>query len=225
MKKRHYLLLTVAILIPLAVIAASSGTTFAQSVCGLQIGSTSATTQYSGSNYGTYNQWSVQMTVPISTTCPNIGGGELWVVGNVFDTSANTNLGSANIALSPQANDYYSGQLVFTIPPYAVSHSLQLQLSAYSSYSNGQYSSLVATSTQTVTISSNSYVYSPPTTWTGYYNGSPEYCNYQNGNMYCYYSTGYYYYSSPYYYTSACYNGQAIIYYNGAYYAESCYHS
>jgi len=43
--------------------------------------------------------------------------------------------------------------------------------------------------------------------------------------MYCYYSTRYYYhYSSPYYYTSSCSNGQAIIYYNGAYYAESCYH-
>jgi len=224
MRNHHYLLLMIAILLPLAAFVAGAGTVFAQSSCGLQASSASATTQYPGTNYGTYSQWSIQLTVPVSTTCPTVNG-QIWVVGNVFDTYANTNIGSASTAMA-QTNGYYSGQLVFTLPPSAVNHSLQLQLFAYGSYVNGQFATLLGSTTQTVTVNGNSYVYSPPTAYTGYYNSSPEYCSYQNGYMYCYYPTSgyYYYYSSPYYYTSSCANGQAMIYYNGSYYAVDCHH-
>lgn len=222
MKQRNYLLLTLAVLLPLAVMAAS--TTYAQSLCGLQVGSASATTQYNGSSYGMYNNWGIQLTLPISTNCPNVGD-QLFAVANAYDSTSNTNLGSANVAMT-QSNGYFSGELVFTLPPSVVEHPLQIQISTYSSYANGQYQSLVGTATQTVTIHGNGYSYSPPAAWNGYYNSYPESCNYQNGYMYCYYPAGgyYYYYSSPYYYTSSCNGGRAVIYYNGHYHSVACYH-
>jgi hypothetical protein len=178
--------------------------------------------QYSGGNYyGPSNPWNTQLTVPISLSCPNTGA-QLWAVGNVYDTVANTNLGSSNIAMNSN-NGYYSGQLVFTLPPSVIEHLLQVQISVYSSYNYGQYGSLVATTSPTFTIDSNNYYYAPTNPYNGYYNGHPSYCYYQNGYMYCYYQSYYYSYSSPYYYMSSCFNGQAIIYYNGAYHNVNCY--
>jgi hypothetical protein len=233
---RYHVLLALAVLLPLAAAAASTGTVFAQS-CGIQIGSVSATTQYSGSYYyGMNSPWNIQMTVPISTSCPNQGG-QLWAVGNVYDTVANTNVGSNNIIMNMN-NGYPSGQLVFTVPPSVIEHLLQVQISVYNSYNNGQYSGLVATSSPTVTIHSSSpssYYYNAPSNSysysnsyyngnpTGYYNGYYYYSN--NGNYYYYYPYSYYYYSSyPSYYSGgSCWNGQTIVYYNGAYYYASCY--
>ena len=131
MKMRYYPLLTLAILLPLAAVAATSGTVLAQSFCGVQVGSATASGQYSaGDYYGPSNLWTIQLTVPISLSCPNTGG-QLWAVGNVYDTVANSNLGSANIALNSN-NGYYSGQLGFTLPPSVVGHLLQVQISVYS---------------------------------------------------------------------------------------------
>jgi hypothetical protein len=205
----------------LAAVSAISGTVLAQSLCGVQVGSATASGQYSaGYYYGPSNSWVIQLTVPISLSCPN-NGGQLWAVGNVYDTVANTNLGSANIAMNSN-NGYYSGQLAFTLPPSVIGHLLQVQISVYSSYNYGQYGSLVATTSPTFTIQSTNSYYANP--YNGYYyNGYPTSCYYQNGHMYCYYQSYYYYYSSPYYYTSSCSNGQVIIYYNGAYESVNCY--
>ena len=228
MKNRHYLLLAVAILIPLVMIAANSGTVSAQYASTLQCGSTTATTQFSGAYTGTSPQYSVQLTLPVSTVCP-AAAGQLWAVGNVYDTNTGSNVGSATIALTTASAGYYSGQLVFTLPASVIQHSLQVQVSVYNNLVNGQYTSLLAMSTQTVNVNSNSYSYTPPVTYNAYSNSYPEYCSYLNGYMYCYYSTSYgnyyHYYSSPYYYTSACYNGEAVIYHNWSYYAVSCYYS
>jgi len=229
LKNRHYLLLTLAILMPLAALAASSGTVFGQ-YCGLQIGSMTATTQYSQVNYyGQNNGYTIQLTVPISTGCANMGS-QLWAVGTVFDTVTSANLGSNNIAMNSN-NGYYSGQLIFTLPSSVVEHQLQVQIQVYNGY-NGQYSGLVAMSSPTVTIHlsySQNYpanYYSPGYYYgnqNGYYNG---YNYYYNGNYYNYYPYYYYYYSYPYQYYSgnSCFNGQAIIYYNGVYYYTSCSH-
>jgi hypothetical protein len=150
--------------------------------------------------------------------------GQLWAVGNVYDTVANSNVGSNSIAMNSNGG-YYSGQLVFTLPSSVVEHLLQVSISVYSSYNSGQYGSLVATSSPTVTIHSgslynnnqyNNYPYS------SYYYGYPNYY-YQNGYTYYYYPS-YYYYSNPTYHNgNSCFNGQTIVYYNGAYYYASCY--
>jgi hypothetical protein len=221
---RRYVLLIFAALLPLAALAVSTAPVFAQSYCGVQVGSMAASMQYYGSNYyGQNNPWNIRLTVPISMGCPN-SGGSLWTVGNIYDTVANTNLGSANVAMNAY-NGYYSGQLVFTLPPSVIEHLLQIQISVYNGYGYGQYGSLVASSSPTVTIHSSSSYYNGSTNpYNSYNNGYPQYCYYQNGYMYCYYPTYYYYYSSPSYYTSSCFNGQAITYYNGAYHYVTCYH-
>jgi hypothetical protein len=221
---RNYALLSLAVLLPLAVVAASSGLVFAQYSCPVQVSTASASTRYYGSNaYGPNNPWNIQMTMPISMSCPYMGGsyGQLWAVGNVYDTVTNTNVGSNNIVMNSNGG-YYSGQLVFTLPSSVVEHMLQVSISVYSSYNNGQYGSLVATSSPTVTIHSSSLYNN------NQYNNYP-YSSYNSGYPNYYYQNGYnypynYYYSSPYYYQRySCFNGQAIVYYNGGYYYASCY--
>ena len=201
---------------------------FAQS-CPLQVGSISAT-QYSGSSYyyGASSS-NVQMTMPVSVSCPFMG--QLWAVANVYDQVTNTNVGSNNILLNSNGADYYSGQLVFSLPYSVVEHQLQVSISVYNNYSNGQYSSLVATSSPTVTIHAssiynngyqyNNYPYYGSYPYYYYSYGYPSYYYYSNGYTY-YYSPYYYYYPSYYHSSSSCYNGQTIIYYDGAYYYASC---
>ncbi|HUK27582.1 MAG TPA: hypothetical protein VLV31_04090, partial [Candidatus Acidoferrales bacterium] len=103
MKMRYYPLLLLAILLPLAVVAASSGLVFAQSSCPVQVGNASAVTTASG----------VQVTVPVSVNCANAN--TLFAVGNIYDMVTNSNLGSTSIAMNWN-NGYYSGNLVFTVP-------------------------------------------------------------------------------------------------------------
>jgi hypothetical protein len=165
-------------------------------------------------------------------------GGSLWAVGNAYDTVANTNVGSANTAINSNGG-YNGGQLVFTLPPSVVEHQLQISITVYSNYNNGQYGSAVGSTSQTLTIHSNSYstpAYphnNSPTypsypsnyyqSYPSYYNGYPMYYYYYNGNYYYYYPTNYYNYYPSYQQVSGCYNGQAIVYYNGAYYYVRCY--
>jgi len=188
-----------------------------------------ASTQYSGNYYGQTNPYSIQLTVPLSTSCPS-SGNLLWAVGTVYDTYSNINIGSSNAPMS-LVNGYYSGQLVFAVPLSVVGHQLQVQIQVYNSYVNGQFGGLVATSSPTVTVNPSGYY--PPTGTNGYYNGAPNgyfsnyyyyygYPTYNNGYPYYYYNNGYpsysypypsysypyYYYSSPYYhYGSGCYYG------------------
>lgn len=236
LKMSHYALLTLAVLLPLAAVAAS-GLVFAQYSCPVQVSTASASTQYYGSNaYGSNNPYNIQMTMPISMSCPYMGGtyGQLWAVGNVYDTVANTNVGSNSIVMNSNGG-YYSGQLAFTLPSSVVEHLLQVSISVYSSYNNGQYGSLVATSSSTVTIHSsalynnNQYNNNPYYSnynnypYSSYYYGYPTYYYYQNGYMYYYYPYNYYSSSPNNYQGNSCFNGQAIVYYNGAYYYASCY--
>ena len=227
-----------ALLLPLAAVGVSGGSVFAQSYCSVQVGTATATTQYYGSNsYGSYSSWNIQLTLPVSASCQNMGG-TLWAVGNAYDTVANMNVGSANTAINSNGG-YNGGQLVFTLQPSVVEHLLQISITVYSNYNNGQYGSVVGSTSQTLTIHSNSY--STPTypynnsptypsypsnyyqSYPSYYNGYPMYYYYYNGNYYYYYPSSYYNYYPSYQQVSGCYNGQAIVYYNGAYYYVSCY--
>jgi len=184
-----------------------------------------ATTQNYGSNsYGSYNPYNIQLTLPLSTSCQNVGG-QLWAVGNVYDTVSNSNLGSANSAINFNGG-YYSGQLVFTLPSSVVEHLLQVSISIYSNYNNGQYGSVVGGTSQTLTIHANSSYSNPGYPYNGNYppnynNGYQMYYCYQNG--YCYYYPSNYYNYPNYQQVGSCYNGQAIVYYNEAYYYVSCY--
>ena len=157
-------------------------------------------------------------------------GGSLWAVGNAYDTVANSNVGSANTAVNSNGG-YNGGRLVFTLPPSVVEHQLQISITVYSNYNNGQYGSVVGSTSATVTIHSNGssapsnsyYGNYPPYNYNYYYNGYPMYYYYQNGYVYYYYPSYYNYYSPNAYVVGSCYDGQAIVYYNGAYYYVSCY--
>jgi hypothetical protein len=215
-----------ALLLPLAAVAANSSPVFAQSACGAQVNSSiTATQQYYGSS-GSYDasnyNWNIQMSVPVSASC-SYTRGQLYATGNAFDTTSGTNLASANTVLNNVNGGYYNGQLVFTLPPSVMGHPLQISISVYSNY-NGQYGSLVATTSQSVTIHpSNSYYQS--NYQNNYQNNYPSYY-YNQYPRYHYYRYGYrsyyYYYYNP--YTNGCsYNNQVtVVYYNGYYHYVNC---
>jgi len=212
-------MLAFAILLPLAAAAASAGTVYGQN-CGLQVGSMAATTQNSGSYYGSSYPYNIQLTVPMTISCN--AGPEVWTTGTAYDTVTNTNLGTNYVTMSSN-NGYYSGQLVFNLPSSVVGHQLQVQIQVYNNYNNGQYSGLVATSSPTVTVNpSGNY---PSTGSYGYYNGYPSYSNsYYNGystgcyNGYYYYSSGgYYYYGYPYSYSCSYSYSYPYYYYYYSY--------
>ena len=233
MKNRSYALLAFAMLLSTASIAVGAGNVFAQS-CGIQVGSVAGFAQYSGSYYGSYNPYTIQLVVPLSLSCAN-SGNPLWAVGTVYDTITGTSLVSNNMAIG--WTNGYSGQLAFNLPTSVVGHLLQVQVQVYNSYSNGQYGGLVATASPTVVVNPGDY-YEPATSY-GYYNGYPN--GYYNGYYYqpgypsgYYYNNGnpypsypypsypnyYYYYSYPYFqYYSCSPNG----YYANGYYSSSCY--
>jgi len=141
------------------------------------------TAQLSYSIPSTYNNSNVQMVVPVSATCSFITG-QLYVVGNAYDQSLNTNLGSVNTALIPTGGNIFSGQLTFNLPSYVQGHTVQVTISIYS---NGPNGGILTTAAQTVQVPNATYSY--PTNY--YY---PSNCYYP-GN-YCYYP-GYYYPSPP----------------------------
>jgi hypothetical protein len=118
----------------------------------------------------------VQVIVPISTTC-SFTGGQLYAVGDAYDTSLNENLGSVNTALvSINAGNVYTGQLVFNIPSTAQGHTVQISVSIYNGGLNGP---ILTTATQTVQVPSNYY-----------YNYPGNYC-YPGYNCYIWYYPSY----------------------------------
>lgn len=196
---------------PLAA-AASTGVVYGQN-CGLQVGSMTATTQNSGSYYGSSYPYNIQLTVPMTMSCN--AGPQVWATGTAYDTVTNTNLGTNYVTMNSNSG-YYSGQLVFNLPSSVVEHQLQVQIQVYNSYNNGQYSGLVASSSPTVTVNPTGNY--PSTGSYSYYNGYPTGCyngyyyysyggSYYSGYPYSYscsssysYPYYYYYYSYPYYY-------------------------
>src|SRR5208283_3158017 len=130
----------------------------------------------------TYNSY-VQLIVPVSATCSFITG-QLYVVGNAYDQTLNTNLGSANTVLNPSGGNVFSGQLIFNLPFNVQGHTVQVTISIYN---NGLNGGILTTAVQTIQVPGSTY--SNPANY--YYPGN---CNYP-GN-YCYYP-GYYYYPSP----------------------------
>jgi hypothetical protein len=214
-------MILLALLLAAGIAIANSPIVSAQS-CNVSLGTSSLTsTQY---DYNSY----VGVNTPVSVSCSYYAG-QLYAVGNAFDTSSNINLGSVSTTLTSTYGGY-SGHLTFRLPPSTFGHEVRLLVSVYGSpygyygNSNGQ---LLAQAAQMVKLTvnyQNGYPYG--NCYSAYScNGYNQnyYC--QNG-MYCYpanYCNGNYqncYQNGVYCNNSYCYTYQPTCYYynNGYYY-------
>ncbi len=154
--------------------------------CVAQLGYSSlSTTQY-------YYNSNIGINVPVSASCSFMGG-QLYAVGDAYDTAVNTDLGLVSTMLTPvYGNSNYNGQLVFNLPASIVGHSVQITVSIYSGspygYSSGGNGLLLATAAQRVQVNvsndQNGYYQScgyysgcsnpPPAGYTGNYNACPS---------------------------------------------------
>jgi len=185
--------------------------------CQAQLGSPNVSSQsyYYGLNF--------QVTVPVSASC-SFYAGQLYASGTAYDTSYNTNIGTANAVLTSTYAGYgYTGQVTFTLPTSEQSHAVQFSVSVYGTqngYYGGPYGGLLAQASATFVVGPSYYQgyplypsYTPPSsssypTYPAYpaYAVNPYYSGsryYQNQGGY-YYMRGYYNY---YHYGGASHNG------------------
>jgi len=213
--------------------AGQSALVFAQS-CNASIGSSSLTsTQYYYNSY-------LGISTPVSAYC-SFYAGQLYAVGDVFDTSANVDLGSRSTTLTlTYGGNTYTGQLSFSLPPSVIGHQLRLMVSVYGEqygyYGNGNGQPL-ATAGQMLQVNVTSQNGYPNTNGNCYMNYNCYgncymnyncYGNYQNANCYqnnsCYQyycSQGSYCYSN---YHPTCYENCYQYYCYQASYCYANYH-
>ena len=87
-----------------------------------------------------YSNSNAQIVVPVSASCTNNYGNQLYTTGSAYDTTTNTGLGSASTSLtSVNGGTEFNGQLTFNLPPIPQSDSIQLSVSIYDS----QYGNLL----------------------------------------------------------------------------------
>ncbi|HKM76329.1 MAG TPA: hypothetical protein VJZ32_07915 [Candidatus Bathyarchaeia archaeon] len=227
MEKRDLMVLSLVFFLAAAVFAVSSSPVFAQTPCIAQA-------SYPAVSSPQYNS-NIAVTVPVSASC-SYTVGPLYAVGDAYDTTVSSDLGTVSTGLSLVGGGSYSGQLLFSLPTSTLGHTVQFSVSIYNNY-NGQSGSPLATTSQSVTIGSS---YNQSYCQSGYsniggtcYPSTNSYCQsgYSNIGGTCYPST---YQSYPYNncppgyanaggtcypptYYSNCYNG---YYYGGS----SCYY-
>jgi len=190
--------------------------------CQAQIGSPNVSTQqyYYGSNF--------QVTVPVSASY-SFYAGQLYATGTAYDTTYNTNIGTANAVLTSTYGGYgYTGQLTFTIPNSEQSHSVQFSVLIYGTqngYYGGPYGGLLAQTSSTFVVGPSYYqgypIYSSSPSYS-----TPSYPSYPTYPNYPAYSSNHYY-KSPrygqnyggYYYMGGYYNP----YHNGGNYNNNNY--
>ena len=135
--------------------------------------------QMSDTNTGQYYGSSVQLPVTVTATC-SFSGGQLYVVGNAYDTSLNANVNS-DYTLLTSVNDsnVYNGQVVFNLPPIVQGDTVQISISIYT---NGPNGSLITTAAQTLQFSSSftssGYYYPRYYCYPGSYCSYPSYPTY-----------------------------------------------
>src|SRR5208282_3588808 len=193
MKKRNLVIFSLVFFLAAAVFSASSSPVFAQTPCIAQ-------TSYPVVSTPQYNS-NIAVTVPVSTSCSYIVG-PLFAVGDAYDTTISTDLGTVSTGLSSVGGGSYTGQLLFSLPTSTLGHTVQFSVSIYNN-NNGQSGSPLATTSQSITIGASyyqSYPYSncqpgyayaggtcyPPTSYSNCYNG------YYYGGSSCYYPNNYY---------------------------------
>lgn len=208
-KTCSYALLVFALVVGVFAVAENNSFVSAQA-CSAQLGSpTSSIQPYYTSNF--------QVTVPVSTTC-SFYAGQLYAAGTAYDTTYNSNVGTANAVLSATYGaNVFNGQLQFNLPASVASHSVQFSVSIYSTqtvYGQGYYGSsyyggsLLATTSATFALGPSVYQ-----------NGYPYYGTYPS-NTYPTYPSYSYYYPGNYYYYNPYYNQN-----NGGYYYSYNYHN
>jgi len=225
--KRDVMVLSLAFFLAAVAFAVTGSAVFAQTPCIAQ-----ASYPVVSSPQGNYN---FAVTVPVSASC-SYTVGSFYAVGDAYDTTVSSDLGTVSTGLSLVGGGSYSGQLLFSLPTSTLGHTVQFSVSIYNNY-NGQSGSPLATTSQSVTIgSSYNQSYCQP----GYsniggtcYPSTNSYCQsgYSNIGGTCYPST---YQSYPYnncppgyaYAGGTCYPPTYYSNcYNGYYYAAgSCYY-
>ncbi|MGO9645709.1 MAG: hypothetical protein ACLPY5_13310 [Candidatus Bathyarchaeia archaeon] len=203
MKKRNLMILSLAFFLAVAAFEASSSPVFAQTPCIAQASVPAVSTPQYNSN--------IAVTVPVSASCSNIGG-PLFAVGDAYDTSISTDLGTVSTGLSSVGGGSYTGQLLFSLPASTLSHTVQFSVSIYNNY-NSQSGSPLATTSQSITIGSSLYQSYP-------YNYCQSGYSYTGGT--CYPPSSYSNCASGYYYTgSSCYypGYSSNNYYSNNYYS------
>jgi hypothetical protein len=212
LRARHSGIFLLAFLLAASAAVASNSPLVSAQSCNASLGSSSLTTQ---SYYNSY----LGINTPVSASC-SFYGGQLYAVGDVFDTSANIDLTSSSTTLTPNyGGNSYTGQLSFTLPPSIIGHQLRIMVSVYggqySYYGNGN-GQLLATAGQMVKVTvnyQNGYPYGNGNCYMNY----NCYGNYQNSNCYQTYNCYQYYcnqasYCYPNYYPT-CYYQKGNYYY------------
>jgi len=129
-----------------------------------------------------YNS-STSLIVPVSATCPSIGG-PVYAIGDAYDTTTNTDLGSVNTPLAPvNGINAFNGQLAFNLPPIAQGDNVQITASIYNGVYGAQTGPLLTTTVEVIQNNPNSFA--PGNNQDGspsqYCNSGPN-CNNWNGS-------------------------------------------
>ena len=172
-RKRKYALLLALTIVVLAV--AATNNLVSADPCSAYL---SQPPPGSGTSYSS----SMSLIVPVSATCPSVSG-PLYVVGDAYDTTTSTDLGSVNTPLTPvNGPSMFSGQLAFTLPPVAQGDVVQITASIYSGvYSYAQVGPVLTTTT--IQIDPNGLANTQdPSGSPSQYCGSGPNCNYPNGS-------------------------------------------
>jgi hypothetical protein len=146
-KTRNYALLLLVITAAVVAVGASSSLVAADA-CTANLSTVTTTAPNSGSYIG--------LQVPVSANCASTttSNGSLYAVGDAYDTTTSTDLGSVNTALtSVNAANIYNGALSFSIPSTAQGDTLQISVSVY----NSQYGQLLTTTSETIQAAPTSY--------------------------------------------------------------------
>ena len=154
-----------------------------------------------------YNSYSnVGITVPVSVSCSYISS-PLYAVGTAYDSSDNSNVGTANAVLSSSYGGVFNGQLVFNLPASVQGHTVQVSVSIYNNGYNGynapyygqynQYNggSVLTTAYISFQVYGNYYPNNPYPTYPTY----PTYPSYSNYPTRPYNNYNYYYYGRTFY--------------------------
>jgi len=171
-RKRKYALLLALTIVVLAV--AATNNLVSADPCSAYL---SQPPPVSGTPYNS----STNLIVPVSATCPSVSG-PLYVVGDAYDTTTNTDLGSVNTALTPaNGPSTFNGQLAYTLPSVAQGDVVQITASIYSGV-YGYAQTGPALTTTTIQIDPNGLTNTQNSGGSpSQYCGSGPNCNYQNG--------------------------------------------
>jgi len=126
MLRHSPMIMTLAVLaVILAVAIINAGSVLAQAPCVAQISSPHMSTSTLNPNSN------IVVAMPVSVTC-SFTRGQLYAVGEAFDNSTNTPIGSV-LSTLPFVNtsNQFTGQLVFIIPAADRGHSIHFSVSIY----------------------------------------------------------------------------------------------